>query len=70
MAATKTSDAVEIVHRRFFEGRPDRLAELEEARASAEVARQIYEIRMKAGLTQRELACRDFALGDLSSRGR
>jgi DNA-binding XRE family transcriptional regulator len=56
MAATKTTDAVEIVHRRYFEGRPDQLAELEEARASAEVARQIHEIRMRARLTQGELA--------------
>jgi DNA-binding XRE family transcriptional regulator len=51
-----TTDAVEIVHRRFYEGKPKRLAELEEARADDEVARQIYELRTEAGLTQRELA--------------
>ena len=51
-----TTDAVEIIHRRYFEGKPERLAELEEERANAEVARKIYALRRKAGLTQRELA--------------
>ena len=52
----RTTDAVEIMHRRYFEGKPERLAELEEERANAEVARNIYELRQKAGLTQQELA--------------
>lgn len=51
-----TSDAVEILHRRFYEGKPKRMAELEDARANDEVARQIYTLRTEAGLTQRELA--------------
>ena len=51
-----TTDAVEIVHRRYSEGKPERLQELEEERANAEVARKIYELRQKAGLTQQELA--------------
>ena len=51
-----TTDAVEILHRRYFEGKPERLALLEEERANAEVARKIYELRKGAGLTQRELA--------------
>ncbi|MFO0971868.1 MAG: XRE family transcriptional regulator [Phycisphaerae bacterium] len=51
-----TTDAVEIIHRRYFSGRPHRLAELEEARASAEVARRIYELREQAGMTQSQLA--------------
>ncbi len=51
-----TTDAVEIVHRRYFEGKPDMLAALEEARANDEVARKIYELRTKAGLSQRQLA--------------
>lgn len=44
------------LHAELFGDDPERLAELEEARASAEVARQVYELRTKAGLTQRELA--------------
>ena len=51
-----TTDAVEIMHRRYFEGKPDMLAALEEARANDEVARKIYDLRTKAGLSQRQLA--------------
>lgn len=51
-----TTDAVEIMHRRYFEGKPEMLAALEEARANDEIARKIYALRSKAGLTQRELA--------------
>ena len=52
----RTTDAVEIMHRRYFEGKPERLQELEEERANAEVARKIFELRRKAGLTQQDLA--------------
>jgi len=51
-----TTDAVEILHRRYYADRPDRLAALEEQRANADVARQIYELRAKAGLTQQQVA--------------
>lgn len=51
-----TADAVEILHRRYFEGDPTKLAMLEEERANAAIARQIYELREKAGLSQRALA--------------
>jgi DNA-binding XRE family transcriptional regulator len=51
-----TSNAVEILHRRHYEGKPSRLAQLEEARANAEVARKLYALRDAAGLTQRGLA--------------
>ena len=51
-----TMDAVEILDRRYYEGKPARLAALEEARANNAVARKIYELRTKAGLSQRELA--------------
>ncbi len=51
-----SADALKIIHHRHFDGDPKRLAQLEEARASAAVARKIYELRTKAGLTQRELA--------------
>lgn len=53
-----TSDAVEIMHRRYYEGRPDRIADLEEARADDEVARKIHQLRTEAGISQRELAKR------------
>ncbi len=51
-----TTDAVEILHRRFFEGKPERLAALEETRENAEIARKIHALRAKAGLTQAQLA--------------
>ena len=51
-----TTDAVEIMHRRYFQGKPAMITALEEARANDEVARKIYELRTKAGLSQRELA--------------
>ena len=51
-----TTDAVEILHRRYFEGKPEMMALLEEERANAEIARQIYDLRTEAGLTQQELA--------------
>jgi len=51
-----TSDAVDILHRRFYKGRPTRLKDLEEARANEEIARKIYELRTSARLTQARLA--------------
>jgi ribosome-binding protein aMBF1 (putative translation factor) len=51
-----TTDALEILHHLFYEGKPERLAELEEARVSAEIARTIYKLRTSAKLSQRELA--------------
>jgi DNA-binding XRE family transcriptional regulator len=51
-----TTDAVEIVHRRYYKGKPERLAALEEERANAEIARKIHELRTQKGLTQKQLA--------------
>jgi DNA-binding XRE family transcriptional regulator len=58
MASKKkgTSNASDIIHRRYYKGKPRRLAELENARASADVARKIYRLRTDAGLTQKQLA--------------
>lgn len=50
-----TTDAVEILHRRYFAGKPERLKLLEEARANDEIARKIFELRTRAGLTQAQL---------------
>jgi len=51
-----TSDAVEILHRRYYEGKPERISQLEKARAEDELARKIFELREQAGLTQERLA--------------
>jgi DNA-binding XRE family transcriptional regulator len=49
-------EAVEILHRRVYEGKPARLKNLEEARANEEIARKIQELRAAAALTQSQLA--------------
>lgn len=51
----RTTDLLKILQARYFDT-PEARAGLEEARASAEVARQIFALRTEAGLTQRELA--------------
>ena len=53
-----TRDLLKMIDRRFFEGRPERLAELELARATAAIARKVYDLREKAGLSRRTLARR------------
>ena len=52
----RTSDGVEILHRRYYAGKPTRLAQLEEQRTEDEIARSIYQLREKAKLTQKQLA--------------
>ena len=58
MAKTKrtTTDAVEILTRRYFAGRKDLDERYEQESANLEVARKLYELRTRAGLTQRQLA--------------
>lgn len=51
-----TSDAAHILYRRYYEGRPERARGLEEARAHDSVARKLTALRLRAGLTQRQLA--------------
>lgn len=51
-----TTDAIEIIHRRHYEGHPQRMAELAEAEANDTVARKLYALRKRVGLTQQQLA--------------
>ena len=51
-----TDDAVEILHRRYIKDDPEALAELEQIQVDNDVARKIYDLRMKAGLSQRAFA--------------
>jgi DNA-binding XRE family transcriptional regulator len=51
-----TDDGLKIIDQEFYQGRPDRQAQLEQARVDDAVARKIYDLRTKAGLTQRQLA--------------
>jgi ribosome-binding protein aMBF1 (putative translation factor) len=51
----QATDAVAILKKRYFADR-DKQILLEEERTNAAIARQIYALREKAGLSQRELA--------------
>lgn len=56
MKRKPTDDAIEIIHRRYFEGKPKMIKLLEQERLNADIARKIYSARVKAGLSQRALA--------------
>ncbi|MGH9891939.1 MAG: helix-turn-helix domain-containing protein [bacterium] len=56
MKSKKTSDAIEILHRRYIRGDAQRTASIQEERVNAHVARTIRELREEGGLTQKELA--------------
>ena len=47
---------MQILHRRYYEGKPVRLKNLDEARANEGIARKICELRTAAALTQTQLA--------------
>jgi len=64
----QTTDAVEILRRRFVEGDAESEALLEEVRAEAEVARTIYRLRSGAKLTQQALAERVGTTASVISR--
>lgn len=55
MARRKTTRAVDILSNRYAKTKKAKQA-LEEARASAQIARQLYKLRTDAELTQAELA--------------
>ena len=60
MAAKKQpkSAALKYVYKRYIGAHPERIASLEEQRANLDIACKIYDLRIQAGLTQRELAKR------------
>ena len=53
---TPTTDAVAILHREFISNDHEMRALVQAARAEAEIAEQIRNLREKSGLTQRQLA--------------
>lgn len=53
---SRTTNAVEILHRRYIGDDAERKASLAAERVNAEVAQMIYDLRQEAGLTQKELA--------------
>lgn len=49
-------DAVQILHHRYVKDDPETLAKLEKIQADNDVARKIYDLRTRSGLSQRALA--------------
>ena len=58
MRRKKTTDAVEILHRRYVAGDPKLEALLKTERTNAEIAAQLYHLRTASSLSQRELTDR------------
>ena len=58
MAAKKTftSDALQYAYQHYIGQNTEQVAAYEEEFADADLARKIYDLRTKAGLTQRQLA--------------
>jgi ribosome-binding protein aMBF1 (putative translation factor) len=55
---TKRKDALDQLEERFVSGNPARQAMLDEEIVNVEAAQLVYDLRTKAGLSQRELARR------------
>jgi len=56
MKNKKSTDAVAIIHKRHYTGKPRRQAALEQERLNAKVARGLYDLRVKSKMTQKQLA--------------
>lgn len=52
----KSTDAFQILKKRLYKDNQERLLSLEEERANMSVANQLYELRIRHGLSQGELA--------------
>ncbi|MFH1490447.1 MAG: helix-turn-helix domain-containing protein [Pseudomonadota bacterium] len=52
----QSTNAVEILHRRYIGDNAERRVSLQAERVNAEVARMIYDLRQETGITQKELA--------------
>jgi transcriptional regulator with XRE-family HTH domain len=62
------SGALQALHDRFIGDDPERVASFERAQADAQVAQDIYDLRVEAGLTQRDLAERVGTTASVISR--
>ena len=63
-----TTDAVNVLHRRYYAKSRTRVLELEIARLNAMIAREIYALRKQARLTQQQLAALVGTTGSVISR--
>lgn len=62
------TDAVEILDRLYFAGRPREIAALDDERLKSDIAQQIYDLRTAAHLSQRVLAARVGTTASVISR--
>lgn len=53
---SKTTEATAILHKTFIKGKPKRQASVETERLKFHIAEQIYRLRRRRGLTQKQLA--------------
>lgn len=51
-----TDNAVKILHKRFVKGKQARLNALQVEREKTDIAEKVYQLRVDAGLTQKQLA--------------
>jgi len=51
-----SSDALKWMYDEFIGNDPERIASYQQERIRAEIARQVYDLREQAGLTQKQLA--------------
>ena len=58
MPVKKTTDAVQIMYRRLYKGRPERIAALAQTEREMALGRKIRDLREAAGLSQAALAAR------------
>lgn len=56
MGKKNTTNAVEILRRRYVKDDPKRKASVATERLNSEIARLLYDMRTEAGLTQEQLA--------------
>src|SRR3954471_13472550 len=54
----RTSSAREILRRRLYDGKPDRIAEREQTRREMSLGMKIRHLREEAGMTQKQLAAK------------
>ena len=63
MKTQKTTDAVAILHKRYVEGDQEMEALLKRERIHAEVAAQLYQIRIESGLSPTRIGKKGWDIG-------
>lgn len=64
----KTSDAIAILQHKYYRAKPGRASALEQELLNAEIARKIYALRTRSGLTQAQLASKIGTTASVISR--